>query len=51
LSSQSAKPVAQTMPHVVPLQVVVEFGPLGQGEHAAPHVAASVLFAQAPPHT
>jgi hypothetical protein len=50
LPLQSAKPGAQVKPHAVPLQVAVEFGPLGHGVQSAPQVAGSVLLAHTPPH-
>ena len=48
---QSPKPELQRSPHIMALQLAVEFGPLAQAVHDAPHVAGSELFAQAPPQT
>ncbi len=45
--SQSKKPSAQVIPHAVPSQVGVAFGPVGQGVHEAPHVATSALLTHA----
>jgi hypothetical protein len=49
LALQSPKPVAQAMPHEVPLHVAVAFGPPGHGVHEAPHVAGSLLLAHPVP--
>ena len=50
LLSQLPKFAAHVSPHAVPLHVAVEFAPLAQGVHDAPHVAGSLLLAQVAPH-